>query len=65
MGWAQVFMNKIRPEAERQEAATDPHAPARFRVNGVVRNIPGFYEAFGVKPGDALYLAPEQRVRIW
>ena len=65
MGWAQVFMTKIRPEAERQEAATDPHAPARFRVNGVVRNIPGFYEAFGVKPGDALYLAPEQRVRIW
>lgn len=65
MGWAQAFMTKIRPEAERQEAATDPHAPARFRVNGVMRNIPAFYEAFGVKPGDALFLPPEQRVRIW
>jgi predicted metalloendopeptidase len=44
---------------------TDPHSPAMFRVDGVVRNIDAWYDAFGVKPGDALYLPPEQRVRIW
>ena len=45
--------------------ATDPHSPNEFRCNGVVRNVDEFYEAFGVKPDDALYLAPEARVRIW
>jgi predicted metalloendopeptidase len=44
---------------------TGPHSPAEFRVNGVVRNIDAWYEAFDVKPGDKLYLPPEQRVRIW
>ncbi len=45
--------------------ATDPHSPAEFRCNGTVRNVPEFYDAFGVKPGDKLYLAPEKRVTIW
>jgi len=45
--------------------SVDPHSPDEFRVNGVVRNIDEFYEAFGVAEGDALYLAPEERVRIW
>jgi putative endopeptidase len=44
---------------------TDPHSPAKFRVNGVVRNVPEFYEAFGIQPGDSLFLAPERRVKIW
>ena len=44
---------------------TDPHSPAEFRVNGSVRNMDAWYEAFGVKPGDKLYLPPEERVRIW
>ncbi len=65
IGWAQAFMGKKREAAARQQIATDPHSPARFRVNGVVRNIPEFYEAFGVKEGDKLYLAPEERVKIW
>lgn len=65
IGWAQAFMGKMREKAARQQIATDPHSPSKFRVNGVVRNIPEFYEAFGVKPGDALYLAPEDRVKIW
>ena len=43
----------------------DPHSPPLYRVNGVVRNIDAWYEAFGVMPGDALYVAPENRVRIW
>jgi putative endopeptidase len=44
---------------------SDPHSPAKFRVNGPVRNIPEFYTAFDVQPGDSLYLAPEMRVKIW
>jgi putative endopeptidase len=47
------------------QIATDPHSPAMYRVNGVVRNVPEFYEAFDVAESDALYLAPEDRVKIW
>ncbi len=65
IGWAQVWMQKDREEALRNQVASDPHSPARFRVNGIVRNLPEFYSAFNVKPGDSLYLAPEKRVRIW
>ena len=65
IGFAQAFQEKQRPEALRSQIASDPHSPAHFRVNGTVRNVPEFYEAFGVKPGDSLYIAPEQRVKIW
>lgn len=65
IGWGQVWLNKSRDQAVRKQIATDPHSPATFRVNGVVRNIPEFYTAFNVKPGDSLYLAPEKRVKIW
>ncbi|THD81820.1 MAG: peptidase M13 [Phenylobacterium sp.] len=65
LGWAQVWREKIRDEAARQFAVIDPHSPARFRVNGTIRNIDGWYAAFDVKPGDKLYVAPEDRVRIW
>lgn len=65
LGWAQVWLNKEREESLRNQVASDPHSPATFRVNGVVRNIPEFYKAFNVKPGDSLYLAPEKRVKIW
>ena len=65
LGWAQVWRQKIRDEALRQQVVTDPHSPAYYRVNGTIRNIDGWYEAFGVKPGDALYIAPENRVRLW
>ena len=44
---------------------SDPHAPAQARVNGTVRNMDAWYDAFGIKPGDRLYVPPEQRVRIW
>ena len=44
---------------------SDPHSPRMYRVNGVVRNIDAWYAAFGVKPGDKLYLAPADRVHIW
>ena len=65
LGWAQVWATKYRDEALRQRIKTDSHAPAQFRVNGVVRNIPGFYQAFDIQPNDALYLPPEERVKIW
>jgi len=49
----------------RQIVLSNPHSPAKFRVNGVVRNDDGWYAAFDVKPGEALYLPPEQRVKLW
>ncbi len=65
LGWAQVWRTKSREAEAVRRLATDPHSPPEFRCNGVVRNIDAFYEAFGVSPDDALYLEPEQRVRIW
>jgi len=65
IGWAQVWLNKDREEALRSQVASDPHSPSKFRINGVVRNIPEFYEAFDIKKTDSLYLAPEKRVKIW
>lgn len=65
LGWAQAWRDKAREKALRMQVSTDPHSPALFRVNGVVRNIPAFYEAFDVKAGDELYLAPAERVKIW
>ncbi|RZQ56179.1 peptidase M13 [Pseudidiomarina tainanensis] len=65
LGWAQVWKNKARDEFVRNQVLSDPHSPADYRVNGTVVNIPAFYEAFDVKPGDELYLPPEERVTIW
>jgi putative endopeptidase len=65
LGWAQVWRSAQRPDSLRRQLVSDPHSPPQERVNGVVRNVDGWYAAFGVKPGDALYLAPESRVRIW
>ena len=65
LGWAQVWKNKARDEFVRNQVLSDPHSPADYRVNGTVVNIPAFYEAFDVKPGDDLYLPPEERVTIW
>ena len=65
LGWGQVWLNKDREEALRNQVASDPHSPSKFRVNGTIRNVPEFYEAFNVKPGDSLYLAPDKRVKIW
>ncbi|MFN8032508.1 MAG: M13 family metallopeptidase [Mycobacterium sp.] len=64
-GWAQVWRTKSREAEALRRLAIDPHSPPEFRCNGVVRNIDAFYEAFEVDPDDALYLDPEQRVRIW
>jgi len=65
IGYAQSWLRKTRDEALRTQIATDPHSPARYRTNGVVRNIDAFYDAFDVGPEHALYLPPEERVKIW
>ncbi|MDH3533603.1 MAG: peptidase M13 [Gammaproteobacteria bacterium] len=65
LGYAQGWRGKYRDEFLRRLIQTDPHAPKIYRTNGVVRNVPEFYEAFDVAEGDALYLPPEQRVKIW
>lgn len=65
LSWAQAWQMKIRPEEAVRLVSTDPHSPNEHRANQVVRNLDAFYEAFEVKPGDALYLDPESRVTIW
>jgi putative endopeptidase len=65
LGWAQVWRGKAREQIARQYLVTDPHSPPEYRVNGIVRNFDEWYKAFDIKPGDKLYLPPEQRVRIW
>jgi putative endopeptidase len=65
LGWAQVWRGAERPDALRRQLVSDPHSPPNARVNGVVRNVDGWYAAWDVKPGDPLYVAPDQRVRIW
>ncbi len=64
-GWAQVWRTKARKEEALRRLAVDPHSPPEFRCNGVIRNLDSFHEAFGVEPGDALYLEPDKRVKIW
>ena len=65
IGFAQVWRSKSRLDALKAQATSDVHSPARFRVDGPVRNIDAWYDAFGVKPGDKEYLAPADRARIW
>jgi predicted metalloendopeptidase len=65
LGWAQVWRGKVRDEDLRAQLLSDPHSPNEFRTNGVVSNMADFYTAFGVKPGDKLFRAPDQRVAIW
>jgi putative endopeptidase len=64
-GWAQSWRTEVRDAEMIRRLTTDPHSPAEFRCNGVVRNLAAFHAAYGVRAGDALYLAPEDRVTIW
>ncbi|WP_426344294.1 M13 family metallopeptidase [Pseudoduganella sp. R-32] len=65
MGMAQARRGKGREAFLIQQVKSDPHSPSEFRVNGSLKNHPGFYDAFGVKEGDKMYLPPEQRVIFW
>ncbi len=63
--WATVWQAKIRDAEVLRLLAIDPHSPAEFRCNQVVRNLDEFHETFGVQPGDGLWLEPQERVKIW
>jgi putative endopeptidase len=65
MGWSQVWRGKAREAETIQRIKTDPHSPAAVRGLAPLRNQPGFYKAFNLKPGDKMFLTPEQRVIIW
>ncbi|ARK13318.1 M13 family metallopeptidase [Fibrella sp. ES10-3-2-2] len=65
LGFAQVWRIKVRDESERVGVATDPHSPAKFRVNGPLTNFAPFYTAFGVKPGQKLYKPETQQAQVW
>lgn len=65
LAWAQSWRTKARLQHAQMMLSVDPHSPDEFRVNGVVRNIDEFYEAFDVTADNNLYLAPEKRVKIW
>ncbi|MYN19925.1 M13 family peptidase [Rugamonas sp. FT107W] len=65
MGFAQVWRLKMREAQQIVQLKTDPHSPGQFRANGPMRNQPGFYDAFNVKPGDKMYLEPKDRVIMW
>ena len=63
--WARAWRSKQRPDYAELLLTIDPHSPAEFRCNGIVRNTDAFYETFGVGPDDALWLDPDKRVTIW
>ncbi|WP_206363519.1 M13 family metallopeptidase [Sphingomonas crocodyli] len=65
LAYGQSWRSKLREGRLREQLLTDPHSPAYYRVNGIVRNVDAWYKAFDVKPGDKMYLPPEQRVHIW
>ena len=65
LAWAQIWKRLVRDEQLKNQIASDPHAPAQYRVNGVVRNMDAWYEAFGVTSDDDLWLDPAERVSIW
>ena len=65
LSYANVWADNIRPEEIRRRTTTDPHSLGRWRVNATLKNIDAFYEAFGIKEGDPMYIAPADRVVIW
>ena len=65
LGFGQIWRSKTRDQLQIEYLKTDPHSPGEFRANGSLRNFTPFYEAFGIKEGDKMYLPPEKRVSIW
>lgn len=63
--WATIWRNNIKPDEAKKRIVTDPHSPGHVRVNGIVKNIPAFYQLFNVSEGDEMFLAPDKRGKIW
>jgi predicted metalloendopeptidase len=65
ISWATVWRSKMRDEAIKNQVKTDPHSPGMYRAYVPLQNVDAFYEAFGIKPGDGMYIEPAKRVKIW
>ena len=65
LAWGQIWREVVAEAEQRRRVLSDPHSAGEFRSNGIVRNVDAWYAAFGVKPGDRLYLEPAKRVTIW
>ncbi len=65
LGYANLWAQNVRPQEILRRTKTDVHSLGKWRVNGALRNIDGFYEAFGIKEGDAMWMAPQERINIW
>jgi len=65
ISWATIWRGKIRDEALKNQVKTDPHSPAQYRAYVPLINLDTFFQAFGIKEGDGMYVAPEKRVKIW
>lgn len=65
ISWGTIWRSKMRDEAIKNQVKTDPHSPGMYRAYVPLLNVDSFYEAFQIKEGDALYIAPEKRVKIW
>jgi putative endopeptidase len=65
ISWSTVWRTKSRDEAIKSQVKTDPHSPGMYRAVVPIQNVDGFYDAFGIKKGDKMYIEPEKRVKIW
>ena len=65
ISWATIWRTKMRDEAIKNQVKTDPHSPGMYRAYVPLQNVDAFYEAFGIKEGDGMYVAPDKRVKIW
>jgi putative endopeptidase len=65
LNWAQIWRSNTLPETAAQLILTDPHSPGMHRANGPIVNMDAWYQAFNVKPGDKMYIAPDKRIKIW
>ncbi|WP_264531748.1 M13 family metallopeptidase [Flavobacterium sp. N502540] len=65
ISWATVWRTKTRDEALKNQVKTDPHSPGMYRAVVPVQNVDAFYDAFGIKKGDKMYIDPDKRVKIW
>ena len=65
ISWATIWRTKMRDEAIKNQVKTDPHSPGMYRAYVPLQNVDAFYNAFGIKEGDGMYIAPEKRVKIW
>ncbi len=65
INWAQVWRSNVLPETAAQRILTDSHSPGMYRANAPLTNIDAFYKTFDIKEGDKMYVAPEERIRVW